>query len=284
MKSRSSAKGIADYYNKTQILYKIFYSRGTGGMHYGFWYDDTKSHTESIINTTKFVAECLELKKDDRVLDAGCGIGGSSIYIAEKYGPEVVGITLSDVQLKTARKKASECGLQDQVEFLLRDFTKTGFKDGSFSKIFGIESVCHTEKKIDFLREAYRLLEKGGIAAVSDGFLIRTDLSEKEENTYRRWMHGWAVPNLSTVDGFRKDMEKAGFRKIKYYDKLSEIKKSRERIFLLGVLGYPFTWILSRIGLIERNLRDHAIACVCQKRLLSDTNNIATYGIFVAQK
>lgn len=59
---------IKEYYNKNQILYTLFYSKGTDGIHYGFWEENTKTTEESIINTTKFVAKCLEINKNDKIL------------------------------------------------------------------------------------------------------------------------------------------------------------------------------------------------------------------------
>ena len=184
MVTKISKQDIKNYYNRNQILYDVFYSKGTDGLHYGFWEKNTRNHPDSIMNTTRFIAKCLKVNQNDKVLDAGCGIGGCSIYLAKKYGADVVGITLSDIQLKMARKKSLKSGLQNKVRFLIQDFTKTSFNDGSFSKIFGVESICHSEKKIDFLNEAYRLLKKGGRITISDGFQIRTNLSEREKKIY----------------------------------------------------------------------------------------------------
>ncbi len=284
MATKTSNQDIKEYYNKNQILYDVFYSKGTDGLHYGFWEKNTRDHPESLRNTTRFVAKCLKVNQNDKVLDAGCGIGGSSIYLAKKYGANVVGITLSDIQLKIARKKALKFGLQNKVRFLIQDFTKTSFDDGHFSKIFGVESICHAEKKIDFLNEAHRLLKKGGMITIADGFQTRSNLSDKENKIYQKWLKGWAVPNLATVDGFHNDLKKAGFRKIKYYDKFNEIKKTRDRIYRLGIFGYPLTWVLSKIGIFSKNMHDNTLSMLCQKKVFSDVNNIATYGVFIAEK
>lgn len=284
MTTKNSKQEVKDYYNHNQVLYNIFYSNGTDGLHYGFWEKNTKSHAESIINTTKFIAKCLKINKNDKVLDAGCGIGGSSIYLAKNYGAKVVGITLSEVQLKAANEKALKLGLQNQVKFAIQDFTKTNFNDKSFSKIFGLESICYSNKKIDFLKEAYRLLKKGGIITVADGFQVRTNLSDKEKEIYQKWLKGWIVPNLATVESFRNDLKKAGFKNIKYYDKFNEIKKTRDRIFRIGIFGYPFTWLSSNLGFFSKDMHENTKAMLCQKKVFSDSNNIATYGVFVAEK
>ncbi|MCK4233685.1 class I SAM-dependent methyltransferase [candidate division WOR-3 bacterium] len=275
---------VEDYYNRNQILYNLFYSKGTGGVHYGFWDKDTRSISKAIINTNKFVARYLDLSEDDRVLDAGCGIGGTSIYLARNYGAKVVGITLSERQIKVAEKKVLKLELNERVKFFKQDYTKTDFRDDSFTKILGLESVCYADKKIDFLNEAFRLLKKGGKIVVADGFLIRTDFNRKESAIYHDWLNGWALPNLATKDSFQSDLSKAGFRNINYFDKFKEIRKTRDRIFITGVLGYPFIWFLYKLRAIKKSMFHHTIACILQKRIFSDVRNLGTYGVFVAEK
>lgn len=73
--------------------FTLFWSRTA--LHYGLWYDNTRSLAEAVGNTNKFILEALHIDADDRVLDAGCGVGGTSIYIAEVTGATVHGITLS---------------------------------------------------------------------------------------------------------------------------------------------------------------------------------------------
>lgn len=270
---------IADYYNKNQIVYNFFYSKDV--LHYGLWEKDTKDMKEAHVNTNKFIAKCLDINKNDTVLDAGCGIGGTSIFIAENYGAKVFGISISDVQLKIAKNRASESKVSDLTDFSNQDFTRTNFEDNAFSKIIGIESICHAQKKSDFLKEAYRVLKKGGRIAVCDGFAIRINLDAKEKEDYESFLKGWAVPNLATKDGFYEDMKKAGFKNIRFHDKLESIKKSSFGINRWGHLAYPFSLILSRLRFIPKNIHDNVIACINQKKVFG---NIATYGVFVAEK
>jgi cyclopropane fatty-acyl-phospholipid synthase-like methyltransferase len=275
---------VEDYYNRNQILYNLFYSMGTGGVHYGFWKSDTRSISDAINNTNRCVAECLDVNETDKILDAGCGIGGTSIFLSKNYGAEVVGITLSDKQVIAAEKRALKWNVKNKVKFCKNDYTKTDFRDGSFSKVLALESVCYANDEIDFLKEAFRLLKNGGRIVVADGFLVRTDFNEKERAVYKDWINGWALPNLATKESFHDDLEKAGFKNITYIDKFEEIRKTRDRIFISGVLGYPFMWFLYKLRFVAKNMFFHTVACIRQKRVFSDENNLATYGVFVADK
>ncbi|MCA1568603.1 MAG: class I SAM-dependent methyltransferase [Acidobacteria bacterium] len=101
-----SNKDVARYYNTHQIIYTLFWSRTA--LHYGFWYEDTNSLAEAVLNTNRFVIDAMAIDFNDIVLDAGCGVGGTSIHVAETTGAKVEGVTLSDVQLKIARKRVSK--------------------------------------------------------------------------------------------------------------------------------------------------------------------------------
>ena len=150
MATKITNQDIEKYYDENQVLYNLFWSQSA--LHYGFWNNNTKNLSEAILNTNQFVLDCLEITSNDSVLDAGCGIGGSSIFIAEKSGAQVTGITLSDIQLKKAKEKSDKSKASKLLNFSKQDFTDTNFKKGTFSKIFGIESICHAHNQIDFLK------------------------------------------------------------------------------------------------------------------------------------
>lgn len=267
-------KSIAEYYNTHQAIYNIFWSRT--GMHYGFWYSNTKNLAEAISNTDEFVARVLEINSTDIVLDAGCGVGGTSIYLAETKSAMVEGITLSDVQLKIAQAEATKSTAKHVPRFSIQDFTKTSFRENTFSKIFGIECICYASEKIDFLNEAYRIMKPGGKIAIVDAFLTKENLNYQERNTYTKFIEGWRVPNLSTKDNFLQSLEKAGFKNIIFYDKLDTIKKSSQILYYFGLITYPITFIKSKLGIGIDNF-----STFYQKELFE---TIATYGVFVAEK
>ncbi|MEE3717806.1 methyltransferase domain-containing protein [Tumidithrix elongata RA019] len=97
-----------------------------------------------------------------QVLDVGCGIGGSSLYLANKLNAKVTGITLSPVQAQRATQRAKEFGLSDRTQFQVADALAMPFGDRQFDLIWSLESGEHMADKTKFLQECYRVLKPNG--------------------------------------------------------------------------------------------------------------------------
>ncbi len=128
---------IAEYYDKTQQFYKIFWHRDneSNALHYGFWESETKSVKEALLNENKFLADILQISSGSKILDAGCGIGGSTLWLAENFNASVVGITLSEKQLEKADQLAKAHGVEEKVVFHLQNFLYTNFPNDYKEKL-----------------------------------------------------------------------------------------------------------------------------------------------------
>jgi tocopherol O-methyltransferase len=270
-----SNEDIARYYDTNQVFYTLFWSRTA--LHYGFWYEDTKSLAEAILNTNNFVVNALAIDSNDTILDAGCGVGGTCIHLAETTGARIEGITLSDVQLNIARKRASNSSAPHLLNFSKQDFTQTNFRERTFSKVFGIESICYAQRKLDFLVEACRIMKPGGRIAVVDLFLNKENLDIKEMKIYTKTIEGWVVPNLSTIPGFSKSLEQAGFKDVAFHNMLDHIRKSSKKICYRKLLWSPVDLLKSGLGIGREDL-----SSLHQKAFFD--RGIGTYGVFVAAK
>ncbi len=103
-----------------------------------------------------------EAPSPQRILDLGCGIGGSSLYLAEKYDAEVVGVSLSPVQVQRAQERAREKGLGDRCRFEVANAMDLPFASGGFDWVWSLESGEHMPNKAEFLQSAWQMLKPGG--------------------------------------------------------------------------------------------------------------------------
>ncbi len=227
------------------------------------------------------MAERVKIGKRDHVLDAGCGVGGSSIFLARNYGCHVTGITLSQRQAAMASWNAKRHGVQHLVRFRKENFTRTAFQDESFDVVWSIESVCHARKKIDFIRESYRILRKGGRIAIADGF-IEKGAGRWKENLIRKMIRGWAVPNLSTMEAICEDMRKTGFSSVKRTDETSHILPSSLRLYYAS---FP-ALLATKLGEIAhiRNRTQTANVLSAYYQHIALKRGLWKYGIVSAEK
>ncbi|MCU0519045.1 MAG: methyltransferase domain-containing protein [Oscillatoria sp. Prado101] len=100
--------------------------------------------------------------RPQHLLDVGCGIGGSTLYLADKFNASATGITLSPAQAQRATQRAREAGLSQQAQFQVADALNMPFADNSFDLVWSLESGEHMPNKQKFLQECRRVLKPGG--------------------------------------------------------------------------------------------------------------------------
>jgi tocopherol O-methyltransferase len=274
---------IVRYYNECYWDYRTSWLNGDNlAIHYGYWDEATRSHGQALLNMNRLLANTAAIAPGCRVLDAGCGIGGSAIWLAENRGARVTGITLSDLQVSQARRNAANRGVSQLVDFEAADFCATPFEDESFDIVWGIESICHALDKGGFVREARRLLRKGGRLVCSDGYALRREFDEREWKIVRTCLDGWQIPNLATPDEFAGYIEQAGFRDMCFQDVTPNIMPSSKRLYNTARLTYPMQKIMGWLKLRTPAQTGNFYTALNQYRIFAD--GLGCYGVFCAVK
>ena len=92
---------IAEYYNTTQIHYENWWDlKNNLSLHYGIWEKETKIFSESLNNTNRIMMELAHIIESDKVLDAGCGVGGAALFLSTQTNAQVIGISISQRQVE----------------------------------------------------------------------------------------------------------------------------------------------------------------------------------------
>lgn len=221
---------IINYYRDTENAYKDSWDLNNSlAIHYGYWDEQVNTFPESLIRMNEVMMMAAAIKPTDRVLDAGCGVGGSSIFLASLLGCHVIGITLSEKQVQQASANAQKRKISSLVDFKVMNYSATSFADATFDVVWGCESICYADDKEQFIKEAYRLLKPGGRLVVADGFV--TDSSNNENPVIRKWLDGWQVNYLETPERFQQCMTHEGFRSVNYCNISKEASHSSRRLY-----------------------------------------------------
>jgi len=230
---------VARYYELSEVHYRMFWQlEKSRSLHYGLWLPGTKNFHEALLNSNQILADKAGIKGGENVLDAGCGVGGSSLWLARERNCTVTGISLSAKQVAKATAFAQEAGLADRVQFEQRDFMNTGFPDGAFDVVWGMESVCHAPDKGLFLQEAFRLLKKGGRLVIAD-FFQADGLQGRSAELVKKFAHSWAVDAFATWKEFSEQLKAAGFKEIECEDVSKAVQPSVNRLYRYYLLGKP---------------------------------------------
>jgi len=143
----------------------------------------------------------LQSEEGDTVLDAGCGPGVHSIRAA-RAGVRCRAIDISQWVLDEAKRRASEAGVLDRIDFQQADLTNLPFDDASFDRIFSWGVVIHIPNIEDALRELVRILKPGGRLAL---YLTNRSAWEHTGERLARWAlrrpHPGSIESLPLGEG-----------------------------------------------------------------------------------
>jgi len=201
---KKSKMNVSHHYDISDDLYDLFLDpkRQYSCAYFKNENDDLETAQN---NKIQHIIKKLNIKRDQKVLDIGCGWGGLALEIARKTDCEVTGITLSENQLKYATQKAKELNLDNQVKFKLIDYRELNEK---FDRIVSVGMFEHVGRKFykKFFKQVERLLKDDGVS------LIHTIGSVMPPRDPHPWITkyifpGGYTPSLSEVT---KPVEKAG--------------------------------------------------------------------------
>jgi tocopherol O-methyltransferase len=276
-------KNIVDYYEASENAYKDSWDLNNSlAIHYGYWDEKVKNFPESLLRMNEVMAEAAAVKFRDKVLDAGCGIGGSSIFLAEKIGCDVTGISLSERQISKAKELAKQKGLESKTNFEVMNYCATSFPDKSFGVVWGCESICYAEDKEQFIKEAWRLLKPGGRLVIADGFV--SDLTNNNHPTIRSWLDGWQVNYLDSPQRFQEFMKKTGFQNISFKDISKNTAHSSRRLYKFYFLAnFYLLWKTITFSNRATEMQKKNIAA-CKHQYFGMKKGLWIYGLIVGTK
>lgn len=204
----ASAELVDRYYTLCIPFYREFLG---DHWHTGFYPAQGAIGPADQLRMELLVARSAGIAKGSRVLDVGCGVGGTACHLARALGAQVRGLTPNAAQHELAQARARQLGLQEQVRFDAGWAHDLPYEADAFDAVLFFESACHFPDRAAFFAEAFRVLRPGGCLAGEDW------LAGEGAEPVLRWTwsarveEAWAIPALGTASGYADLMREAGF-------------------------------------------------------------------------
>lgn len=262
---------VIEHYNELSSYYKNLWGIH---IHHGFWQTGKESKETAQQQLIEKLTGDMELGPNLSLLDVGCGIGGSSVYLAKKFGVDVTGITISETQVSMAQAYAKEQGIKAKFLVMDADNITLGNK---FDVVWSIEAISHFMNRGSFFKKSADILKPGGSLALTDWFVVE-NLDEKNKKIIESIKSGMLVPNMDTMNNYVQSIESTGLKIVnrenisqqvaKTWDISLDIIKNKSFWKLALTKGKDFVKFLEAFKAMKDGYTSGALA----------------YGIIVAQK
>ncbi|MCC0178320.1 methyltransferase domain-containing protein [Waterburya agarophytonicola K14] len=217
---------IREFYDASSGLWEQIWGEH---MHHGYYGKngnykiDRRQAQIELIEELLLWSDCHINNPPENVIDVGCGIGGSTLHLAEKFGCNATGITLSPVQASRATERAREAGLDSGVRFEVANALEMPFANDTFDLVWSLESGEHMPDKAKFLAECYRVLKPGGKIIFATWCHRETnswagDLTSREIAHLKEIYRVYCLPYVISLSEYRAIAYECGFTDLKADD------------------------------------------------------------------
>lgn len=215
MEAPAHVERVAEYYRETTERSYLVWGGEPLALHLGLGElppsADRAALDRTLLATNEALAHLAQLGPGARVLDAGCGVGGSSLWLAQHRGAQVTGLTLEPGQVELAERFARERGVTG-ARFLRGDFTAPALPASSFDVVWNLESVCHVARLEAYVAQLPRLLAPSGRFVCGDFFLGRGGPA------FDAMCAGWVLPAVGRPSALAELLWAAGFEDVAVLD------------------------------------------------------------------
>ena len=149
-----------------------------------------------------------------RVIDAGCGLGGTIFHLHSRVGGSYDGVTLSAMQRERAEREARRLGVSDACRFHLRSYDDdlTDLAPDGADLVVAIESLAHSDDPARTIANLARFIRPGGYLAVADD--VPADALADDDPDLVGFRAGWDAACVARAETFDRAFREAGLRRV----------------------------------------------------------------------
>ena len=195
---------IVQHYDELSPFYRDIWGVH---IHHGYWKDGKETKEEAQEQLIKELIARAEIKNGCRVLDVGCGMGGSAIFLSETLGARVTGITISPVQVEIGNTLAQQRGAD--VRIIQMDAESLAMED-RFDVVWSVEAISHMSNRKGCLQSIAQVLEPGGRFVIADWFKAHAATAEEERKFLEPIERAMLVPKLEAPAVYADCLSDAG--------------------------------------------------------------------------
>jgi tocopherol O-methyltransferase len=265
---------IRRHYDVATLFYRLLWGPH---IHHGLWHNN-ETVAQAQLQLTDTLAKLAGLRPGMRVLDVGCGLGGSSIHLARHYDCHVLGLTISPIQRSWATVSSHWRGLANKTRFICCDADQFETARASFDAIWIIECSEHLFDKPDFFRRSAHWLRPGGRMAICAWLAGETNGDDALARQVYDVCEGFYCPSLGTAEDYVAWMHDAGLVVESTYDWTENVQRTWE-ICQRRVAHSGIRWLAPLFDRSANRFLDHFHTLLNAYR-----SRAMQYGCFIAGK
>lgn len=248
-------------------------------IHHGYYEKDiTLTPVAAQEKLIEKLTEMVNINPNNKVLDVGCGMGGSSLYLAKQYAVQVIGVTLSQKQVAIASQQARLDNIS-HVEFKVEDaLSLASIPDHTIDIVWSLESCEQFYDKNLFLQQAFRVLKPGGRILLATWCADQEEYEGQSAKKYRNLCLAFDLPYMPTMTHYQDLLVKNKFIITNMMDWSQQVKPSWE-IGIARASAYSFLQLFKLGGI-------RGLQFIKQAKMMHEAfeQNRVKYGVFIGTK